>query len=204
MAFSEIVKLEAKRRAAFHCVICQRPFVEVHHIIPAHAGGSDDLSNAAPLCAGCHDLYGENPAKRKQIRQMRDYWYDVVEKRTSGELGAMFTPAHAQSTTSDEKGLAICHCVYYHEDFETTADILFKLVKNAQKQYPAKPRVLYLDIEGHRDKHGKFDHDMFELQNNFIGEYLIKYLTRAVLPLAEFENCRLQNNDIQDVLRIFK
>ena len=107
MAFSEKVKLEAKRRAAFRCVVCHRPFVEVHHIIPQHAGGSDDLSNAAPLCAGCHDLYGENPSKRKQIREMRDYWYEVIEKRAQGDLGTMITPGAKLSASAEQKALAI-------------------------------------------------------------------------------------------------
>lgn len=81
MAFPERVKLQAKRLAHFRCVICQQPFVEVHHIVPSSEGGHDTLDNAAPLCASCHDLYGNNPAKRKQIRQMRDEWYRIVEQR---------------------------------------------------------------------------------------------------------------------------
>ena len=81
MPFSEATKLEAKRRAHFSCVVCHQPFVEVHHIIPQAAGGSDDLENAAPLCASCHDLLGGNPDKRKQIREMRDLWYELCETR---------------------------------------------------------------------------------------------------------------------------
>lgn len=81
MPFSEATKLEAKRRAHFSCVICRQAFVEVHHIIPQAAGGSDDLENAAPLCASCHDLFGGNPEKRKQLREMRDLWYELCETR---------------------------------------------------------------------------------------------------------------------------
>jgi hypothetical protein len=51
------------------------------HIIPQAAGGSDDLENAAPLCSSCHDLFGGNPDKRKQIREMRDLWYELCETR---------------------------------------------------------------------------------------------------------------------------
>jgi HNH endonuclease len=81
MSFKEATKLEAKRRAHFSCIVCHQPFVEVHHIIPQADGGSDDLENAAPLCASCHDLLGGNPDKRKQIREMRDLWYELCETR---------------------------------------------------------------------------------------------------------------------------
>src|SRR6266436_3035129 len=81
MPFSELTKLEAKRKAHFCCVVCHQPFVEVHHIIPQADDGTDDLDNAAPLCALCHDHFGGNPDKRKQIREMRDLWYELCETR---------------------------------------------------------------------------------------------------------------------------
>lgn len=56
MAFSEKVKKQAREKACFRCVICHRPFVEVHHILPQAEDGADTLENAAPLCAECHDL----------------------------------------------------------------------------------------------------------------------------------------------------
>ncbi len=76
MAFSESVKLEVKKRANFQCCMCGKLFVQVHHIIPQSENGSDDIDNAAPLCAECHDSYGDNPRKRKVIREMRDHWYE--------------------------------------------------------------------------------------------------------------------------------
>ena len=79
MPFTEAIKLAVKRRAHFSCVVCHNPFVEVHHIIPQAAGGSDDPENAASLCALCHDHFGGNPEKRKQIREMRDLWYELCE-----------------------------------------------------------------------------------------------------------------------------
>ena len=81
MAFTEARELEAKRKAQFSCVICHQAFVEVHHIVPQTAGGSDEITNAAAPCAGCHDLFGGNPDKRRQIRQMRDFWYELCETR---------------------------------------------------------------------------------------------------------------------------
>jgi hypothetical protein len=48
-------------------------------------GGSDDIDNAAPLCQNCHARYGANPEKRTEIRQMRDWWYDVVKEKYHGD-----------------------------------------------------------------------------------------------------------------------
>lgn len=81
MPFPDSIKNEALTRAHFMCVACHAPFVEVHHITPQSEGGPDTLDNAAPLCPGCHGIYGANPVFRKQIKQMRDNWYDVCQKR---------------------------------------------------------------------------------------------------------------------------
>src|SRR5262249_7357308 len=82
MAFPENIKLDAKKRAHYQCVICRQPvFVEVHHIIPESEKGPDTLENAAPLCPSCHDTYGGNPDKRKWIREMRDFWWEFCEKK---------------------------------------------------------------------------------------------------------------------------
>ena len=83
MPFTESVKLEAKRRAHFRCVACHEPWVVVHHIAPQADGGPDTIGNAAPLCARCHDLCGGNPEKRKQIREMRDFWWEFCERDSS-------------------------------------------------------------------------------------------------------------------------
>src|SRR5438874_11625095 len=82
MAFPENIKLDAKKRAHYQCVICRQPiFVQVHHIIPESENGPDTLENAAPLCTFCHDTYGGNPDKRKWIRETRDFWWEFCEKK---------------------------------------------------------------------------------------------------------------------------
>ena len=80
MSFSEKIKIEVKRKAAFRCCRCQNIGIDVHHIIPEKDGGANDFDNAALLCQNCHDQFGDNSSKRKEIRQMRDWWYDVCEK----------------------------------------------------------------------------------------------------------------------------
>ena len=90
MAFSETTKIEAKRRANYRCVVCQQPWVEVHHIIPEKDDGSDEIENAAPLCGSCHQQFGGNPDLRKQLREMRDHWWMRCEaSNTNPEAKAL-------------------------------------------------------------------------------------------------------------------
>lgn len=118
MPFSERVRLEAKQRAGFRCCICNKMFVEVHHIIPESEGGGNTIENAAPLCAACHDLFGGNPEKRKQIRQMRDYWWELIAEWRSnlmhaGDLNSL-TPIQEKADNINqlkEKSIAIYHNV---------------------------------------------------------------------------------------------
>jgi HNH endonuclease len=211
MPFSEKVKLEAKKKAAFRCCICHKPFVEIHHIIPQSEGGPDTLNNAATLCSSCHDLYGGNPEKRKIIKQMRDHWWDLMSKRESAlthsketDVGWLIEENHNHEGSLKSKAIAIYHLVFSHEDFETAANHLFELVKNAQKQCPNQNRVLFLDIEGHRNKKGGFEHDMFELQTDYLMGSLSPFLKEAYMPLNHFINPRLQDNDLPDEIKFVK
>jgi len=85
MAFNEQQKLAIKRRAHFMCCLCHNPYVEVHHITPEKEGGPNSEDNAAPLCPYCHETFGSNPTKRKFIKQARDSWYEICEKRYSSD-----------------------------------------------------------------------------------------------------------------------
>jgi len=78
MDFTEQIKKEVREKAAFRCCRCQKISIEVHHIIPQKYGGSNDIDNAAPLCSNCHSDFGDNSIKRKEITQMRDWWYEQV------------------------------------------------------------------------------------------------------------------------------
>ena len=80
--FPEKVRLEAKRLSAFKCCYChERPGDDVHHIHPQKDGGSNDIGNAAYLCAQCHRDHGNNPDKQKRVLEARDWWYEVVRTR---------------------------------------------------------------------------------------------------------------------------
>ena len=81
MPFSETIKLVVKRKAHFMCCLCHSLGVEVHHIIPEALSGADSEDNAVPLCPSCHETYGANPEKRKFIREARELWYEICERR---------------------------------------------------------------------------------------------------------------------------
>jgi hypothetical protein len=209
MAFSERVKSVAKHQSAHRCCVCHATFVEVHHILPQEHGGSDDLDNAAPLCANCHDLYGGNPDKRKSIRQMRDSWWKTIKERDrkiyrSTSLDDWVKIDHDQSHQNKlkSKSIALYHAVFEDEDFQTSAKILVELVRKAETSHPGLPRRLYLDIDGHRDPQGGFDHDMYELQTHFVLGFLSQWLASASFPLGAIEFNHAQRNDPPDMLSI--
>lgn len=89
MAFTEELKLKIKKKAMFQCCRCQAINVEIHHIDPQREQGSDTVENAAPLCPNCHTWFGDNPLKKKEIRQMRDNWYEAVERMYSGQASVL-------------------------------------------------------------------------------------------------------------------
>jgi hypothetical protein len=101
--------------------------------------------------------------------------------------------------------VVIYHRVYSKEGFEEAAQTLFRLVRQAQKTSPGAERVLYLDIDGHRNKAGGFDHDMFELQQHFILGFLMQFLTEVKMPLAagaRRQDGSAQSEDIPEMLNI--
>jgi hypothetical protein len=209
MAFSNRTKYLAKVKAAFRCCVCHKPFVEVHHLIPAAEGGQNSLQNAAPLCAGCHDLYGGNPEKRKALRQMRDNWWNAISERNK-RLTDVSEPAPPFEIPEDphfEGGLRRSRFILYHrifsdEDFRTSVSTIVKMVHSVQREYPNRQRLFFLDIDGHRNKRGHFDRDMFELQIQFLGQFMLQYLTEIHTPLLHLRNTKLQNNDVPDHLQI--
>jgi hypothetical protein len=83
MDFPESVKREARQKAHYACVWCQRTefFVEVHHIVPQEEGGPATVDNAAPLCAQCHTHIGPNREMRRQLRERRDWWWKECARR---------------------------------------------------------------------------------------------------------------------------
>ena len=86
-AFSEDVKIRALLWSDRHCCLCGKPCgtdIEVHHI----KTDSNDLSNAIPLCYGCHaqlERYNEkhpmgNKYSYKELRARRDQIYETYTR----------------------------------------------------------------------------------------------------------------------------
>lgn len=102
-----------------------------------------------------------------------------------------------------ENKIALYHRIMRRENFEKAATDIFNLLKSAQIQSPNAARVLYVDIDGHKNDQGSYDNDMFEFQKNFGIGFLGRFFTEIHFPLIEFINPRPQCNDIPDKLEIF-
>ena len=99
--------------------------------------------------------------------------------------------------------IVLYHRVMRRENFEKAAKDLFALLKTAQVKNPNIDRILYVDIDGHKNSKGGFDHDMLELQKEFGIGLLGKYFSEVHFPLIEFINPHQQCNDIPSRLSIF-
>lgn len=102
----------------------------------------------------------------------------------------------------DGKSTVLYHVVHAHEDFETAAEMIYEIVKSAAKRFPGKARHLYLDIDGHRNKAGGWDHDMLELQQNFCLGYLAPFLTELHVPLIAVKLNGPQRDDLPEHLML--
>ncbi|MCW3084857.1 MAG: endonuclease [Bacteroidetes bacterium] len=209
MAFPESTKIEALNNSAFRCCICHDLAADVHHIILKSKKGSDLIENAAPLCASCHDLFGDNPTKSKKIRQMRDYWWNVVKARNEFivKTGRVEEQTYIEIDPNSRhllknQGIAFYHIILPHDTFEDAARVIFASIYKTQKNYPNQERYVFIDIEGHKNKNGGFDHDMYELQSYFNLHVVLPFVTRIYSPLISVQNRYSQNNNIPDNLEI--
>ncbi|GAA2482550.1 HNH endonuclease signature motif containing protein [Streptomyces gobitricini] len=101
-----------------------------------------------------------------------------------------------------QKGVAIYHDMKIYENFERSARRIFECLKAAERNSPGAPRFLFIDVQGHRNEAGGYDHDAFELINEFALGFLGDYLTEISTPLYRARNPGKQRNDIPDILRI--
>ena len=99
--------------------------------------------------------------------------------------------------------VALYHRVMRRENFEKAAKNLFELLQSAQAHSPNIDRALYVDIDGHRNSAGGYDHDMLELQQEFGIGFLSKFFKEVHFPLIDFENPKTQCNNIPKKLEIF-
>ncbi len=99
--------------------------------------------------------------------------------------------------------VSVYHAVAAADAFEAAAEALFAVLREAQERFPGWPRVLYLDIEGHRDAHGRFEPDFVEYQQEFLFGVIAPFTTALEAPLTgPLLNPNPQRNDLPDRLRI--
>jgi hypothetical protein len=122
-----------------------------------------------------------------------------------GQVPAAYRrPGKASASTEEAsdsgKGIAIYHEMRRTEPFEKTAGMLWVMVHDAARKFPGKPRILYLDIEGHHRKGAKneYDEDATELIS-FVRAALGPYL--AETPWGKTEDAP-QSDDLPDVIMV--
>ncbi len=103
---------------------------------------------------------------------------------------------------SFDNTVSVYHVVGEADTFEKAAQEIFLMLKEAQDRFPDWPRVLYLDVQGHTDQHGRFEPDLVELQQEFLIGAMGRFFTALDMPLVSVINPDPQANDLPDRLRI--
>lgn len=97
----------------------------------------------------------------------------------------------------------ILHIVEPEDRFEDAAGAVFGLLLEAEANFPGWPRVLYLDVNGHKGAAAGFDADFYEFQQEFLFSVIAPFLSAFVTPLTGgLVNPEPQRNDLPDRLRI--
>lgn len=104
---------------------------------------------------------------------------------------------------TEESVISIYHIVEPDDDFYAAAQAVFTWLYKAQERFPDWPRVLYLDVNGHKGDCAGYDEDFFEFQQEFLLEGLGPFFTAVDIPLTGgLVNPDEQRNDVPDRLRI--
>ena len=98
--------------------------------------------------------------------------------------------------------VSIYHVVEEDDDFESAALALFAMLKESQNRYPDWPRVVYIDVNGHKGEKGGFDDDLFEFQQEFMIATMGSFVTALDMPIVSIWNPEPQRNDLPDQLAV--
>jgi HNH endonuclease len=99
VAFAQSVIDELLAQTGRMCAVCNRRHgVQVHHIVPRHLGGSDEPSNAIPLCPNCHD---EVHARYAPGRTTRVYTERELRRHLERTIDLASRQAHLVTGSED-------------------------------------------------------------------------------------------------------
>lgn len=184
-----------KQKSDHKCVICHKEAEQIYALKETNEIIED---NMILLCHFCAHKYLGNKDTLKQIKQIRDYWYDQVERaiKEIGTTDILITKEDISTDRLNVNTVAIYHVVYENEGLEESAKTIYELLYSAQEKQPNDNRILYLDIDGHTDEYGRFDREMLELQQNFIIEIILPYFYEIHTPMLDIRNTEQQRNDI--------
>lgn len=99
--------------------------------------------------------------------------------------------------------VSIWHVVSESDTFEEAAAAVFSMLREAQDRFPEWPRILFLDVAGHRGERHGFDEDFFEFQQDFWFSTVAHFVTAFDTPLTgALVNPQPQRNDLPDSLSI--
>ncbi|MNH49980.1 hypothetical protein D3C73_15800 [compost metagenome] len=107
-----------------------------------------------------------------------------------------------RSETSESGTIGLYHDMLVSENFDRCAQRIFSILRKAQKEFPGKKRVLYLDVQGHRNSAGGYDDDAYEIISHFALTFLGPYLSEIHTPLLHVRNPQKQNDDMPEQLNL--
>lgn len=98
--------------------------------------------------------------------------------------------------------VSIYQVITQEQSFDDAATEAFRLLRNAQEQFPDWPRVYYLDVApAHQGEHLGFSRDMFEFQQDFLFSTVAHFVTALETPITGgLVNPEPQRNDVPDEL----
>jgi len=106
------------------------------------------------------------------------------------------------NSKNTSKGIVLFHDMAIYENFERCAKRIHQVVLHSQRTHPGAPRYLVLDVQGHRNHAGGFDHDSMEIMKEFLLGAIGPYLTKISTPLYEATNPNKQINQVPLELEI--
>lgn len=178
MPFNERLKRKVKEKSHYQCCLCkdggQIGILEIHHIIPQAEGGPDTEDNAVALCPLHHEMFGNDPRKRKMIKEVRDFWYKLCKDKyknfslppniaTTDELEKLRKEI-LQEISNQNKSKIISYLEEKLKSLFTVTSIEISIAKLYIKQHKYSNAIEKLTME---------------IQNNpqsFEGYYLLGYI----------------------------